>query len=130
MAKKASKRKLEDEEFADVRPAASSKKEPETKSPDEWANATGHLVVQQSLGGKRLKAPDWKHAAASALHGWAVHQHHENTPILLTKADYEAALTAAQKLKQVEVGENEDKRVVHRYVPHKPALSPHMGKGV
>lgn len=40
----------------------------------------------------------WKHDAAAALHSWARYAHDHNKPMELTRADYEAALKAAQTL--------------------------------
>ena len=56
----------------------------------------------------------WKHAAASALHGWKEHAHHENRPMELSAEDYAAALKAV-----------EAPNAQGEYVPHPAALSKH-----
>lgn len=56
------------------------------------------------------------HAAASALHGWHEHEHHEGSPLELSADDYAAALEAAAH-RDLETG---------RYVPHPAALCRHM----
>jgi hypothetical protein len=60
------------------------------------------------------KPEAWKHAAASALHGWAEHAHHEGKPMEIASADYDAALKAIEA-----PGPSGE------YEPHKPALSKH-----
>lgn len=49
----------------------------------------------------------WRHDVASAAHGWAVHAYETGAPLLLSRADYEAAVRDPD-------GE-----------PHAAALSPH-----
>lgn len=64
----------------------------------------------------------WKHDAASALHGWTLHEHQTGKPMRLSLDDYREALKAA--LRPVAKGESAGK-----YVPHGPALSSaHGGK--
>jgi hypothetical protein len=42
-----------------------------------------------------LKSDPSKHAAAEFLHGWSQHEHHyQDAPLLLTRENYEAALSA------------------------------------
>lgn len=60
------------------------------------------------------KPAAWKHAAASALHGWAEHAYHEGKPMELSVEDYDAALKAIEA-----PGPSGD------YEPHKPAMSKH-----
>lgn len=86
-----------------------------------------------------------QHAAASALHGWVEHAHHEGKPIELADDDYAAALAAAFKpvtraldKSGKPTGEPVDSHKAAAdgiptftdYEPHKPALSPHKGKGL
>jgi hypothetical protein len=81
------------------------------KSVGEWAE---ELFPKTPKG--RFHPDFWKHSAASALHGWTLHEHHTGTPMCLSRSDYESALTAAMTL------------CGHVYTPHHAALSPHVGK--
>lgn len=115
-------------------------------------NVTRVAVVGNQSESFELYHP--QHAGAEALHGWKEHAHHEGAPILLTKSDYENALRAAaepvtrvvagfqpntkQAAAGFKPGEKVDSHkaatfgvpVITDYEPHKPALSPHKGKGV
>ena len=69
------------------------------KTPREWfaLNKDGAYLM-------RLTA----HNVAATRHGWAVHRHHAGAPIKLSRADYDAALVAAEQNRT-----------------HTPALSPY-----
>ena len=97
----------------------------ETKTPEEWAGVCGQRRAKTfdetttAINGRPfdvIGAFNWKHEAASVLHGWKRHEHHAGAALLLTRAEYEGALEAASKT---------DAR--GEYLPHKPALSPHKG---
>lgn len=81
--------------------------------PDDWAPICGEAMKVRALSGKRVVQLGWRHAAASALHGWAEHRRQTGAPIRIARGDYEAALAAASQ------------QVSGRYVPHMPALSEH-----
>ncbi|MGB1223789.1 MAG: hypothetical protein ACPHCN_06550, partial [Mycobacterium sp.] len=73
----------------------------ERKTPAEWAAI--------------LNTPDWHHAAAAALHSWALCEHHTGASIRLTEDNYSSACAAAVA-HQGKPGERP------RCVPHGPAL--------
>jgi hypothetical protein len=52
------------------------------------AQKFGQLATPAPDGGKFL----WKHRVAAFLHGWETHEYHEAKPVLLSEADYKAAL--------------------------------------
>lgn len=88
----------------------------DVRSPEDWQRLT---FPTSELG---RTAPDsWKHAAAANLHGWTAHAYHQGEPLQLSRADYDAALTAAVTLVPVEGAEG-----VMTYAPHPAALSPHL----
>ena len=86
-----------------------------------------------------------QHASAAALHGWAEHAHHAGKEIELSEEDYAAALAAAFAPVTRAVGKDgkptgepidsheaaaKGLPTITDYEPHKPALSPHKGKGL
>lgn len=79
------------------------------KTPEQWRD-----IAYKADKRGRQHASVWQHNAASAVHGWAEHAHHEGAPMLLTGEDYYAALVAASQ--PDEKG---------NYVPHRAALSKH-----
>lgn len=83
----------------------------ETKTPNAWRD---ELYPLSATG--RPHPEGWKHSAAEQLHHWRKHEHHAQAAMLLTRADYEAALQAACDCPD------------GKYTPHKPALSPHAGR--
>jgi hypothetical protein len=72
------------------------------RSPRDWAVALGHGPqgkpqladegTKKMLSGPRGSA---EYHVAKAMHGWGEHEFHEGTPMLLTRADFEAALAAS-----------------------------------
>jgi hypothetical protein len=80
---------------ADKKPADA--KGAETKTPDEWARETGHMLSLRQVSGCCEDRGDWRHSAASALHGWVHHQYHAGSAIRITRAAYLAALDAVDK---------------------------------
>lgn len=88
-----------DENTGAVSPSTSS----EQRAPDKWAEL---IYPARSRG--QLHAEFWKHAAAEALHRWKLAEMITGSPLQLSRADYDAAITAANS------GSNP--------VPHKPAL--------
>jgi len=84
------------------------------KSPEDWCFALGLHSRPKLSKDKKLKLADavpcWQHGAANGLHAWQYHEHHAGGPLLMSEADYRAALKAAEKAP---------------YVPHPPALSPY-----
>jgi hypothetical protein len=101
------------------------------KTPDEWCAELGLIKLgkksKPNKDGSRIQitqdVPAWQHNAAGALHGWSLHAYHTGKPLLLTVADYKAALKAAEgpALKDGKVIDPK----AEPYVPHKPAMSPH-----
>lgn len=90
--------------------APKGRRKPEEKAP---------TVKLPSVNDHKAKLPPkqrFLHAAASALHGWHEHEHHEGSPLELSAEDYAAALEAAAH-RDLETG---------RYVPHPAALCKHM----
>jgi hypothetical protein len=95
----------------------------EKRTPEEWAGPCGQRrprrfedtfskvngVPFDSIGEFRDM-----HEAATVIHGWKLHEHHEQKTFELTRSDYEAALKAA--------GETDAKG---QPIPHAPAMSPH-----
>lgn len=72
----------------------------ERLAPAEHAKQTGNVQPFHGLavnGERATERFSWQHAAAAQLHGWAEHEHHEGGPILLTRAEYAAALKAASE---------------------------------
>ena len=91
-----------------------AEKDPNTRTPGGWfhtlkpANETKRDHVQRLM----------EHDVADAAHGWSVHKHHRpEQPLLITRADYEAAVKGANSGLGV-------KGI------HLPACSPERGKGV
>lgn len=79
--------------------------------PHEWAKKTGHYRRGDPRLPQSTDLYDAVHVAADVLHGWSKHRHHfQSAPILLTQADYEAALKAAGEYPVTPA--------------HEPALSP------
>lgn len=84
--------------------------EAEVRTPDEWRAAVFPLS-RSSFGPARNHPDEWRHHAASAIHGWAAHEHHAGEAMALTEADYRSALDVASGNPP--------------YRPHAAALSPH-----
>jgi len=70
-------------------------------TPEEWAKELGRTVAIRITRrvGRITKVgfehkPDPIHAAAATLHGWGAHAFHANTPIRLTREEYEGAIKA------------------------------------
>lgn len=82
----------------------------ELRSVDEWCR----VVFPRPPSGRENRHL-WRHSAAATLHGWQQHEHHTGSPMRLSRADYEAAITAALQ----------PDLTVADYVPHAAALSPH-----
>lgn len=89
---------------------------PEKRAPEQWAKRLGKVGKNPGveINKKARPAPlSWDHAAADQIHGWSLHGQHTTEPLLLERADYEAAL---EKAKAPDAkGE---------YQPHPGALSP------
>jgi len=64
-------------------------------TPGGWAEKCGHMVMARSLAGKSHPACSAAHAAADALHGWSAHLYHSGEPMVMSEADYVAAIEAA-----------------------------------
>jgi hypothetical protein len=82
------------------------------KTPEDWGKKHGHWREVNALIPETQAKSHWKaaHATAEYLHGWADHAYHyENDPLLITEADYVAALEAAANYPNTP--------------PHGPALS-------
>lgn len=62
---------------------------------DQWA---AMLFPPTPRGAPHRNA--WKHAAAAALHNWRMYAHHHNGPMVLSRADYDAALKATETVNQ------------------------------
>jgi len=87
---KTPKRKAEPEAAPVAAPA------PEMLTPEQWAQKLGHVKKAPPFQPQLSAHYSWQHAAADSLHGWAQHAHHyQGEPLLLSQADYEAALDAA-----------------------------------
>jgi len=67
----------------------------ETKTPDEWAFATGQFTMGPKP--RRVKQLSWQHNVAAVVHGWALHEREAQKPIELTKDDYLSAIRAIEK---------------------------------
>jgi hypothetical protein len=132
-------------------PAAEDK-----RSPRDWAIALGHAPTGKPqladegtvkmLSGPRGSA---EYHVAKAMHGWEEHEFHEGTPMLLSRADFEAALkashppdvyvaadgkgttTEAEKAKR-DAWNNPvlDPKMNGNPKPHPAALSKHLGNKV
>lgn len=64
--------------------------------PHEWAEKLGNFRGKDSRLPQSQDFFTPAHAAADFLHGWSKHRHHfQSAPLLITQADYEAALEAA-----------------------------------
>lgn len=92
--------KRSDETRLDTEPANEKPAPGPRHTPDEW----------RLLLGKRAS----HHAAASVLHGWPEHAHHEGAPMRLTEAAYLEAVSEALKMPPT---------------PSPNAVSPHRGRG-
>lgn len=122
----------------------------ETATPNDHAKAMGGVKKVDRAARVNNQPATFDHyhefhAAASALHGWPEHEHHEGKGIQLSREDYEAALRAAAKpvtraldkdgkptgepVDSLEMA-NKGVPTITDYEPHKPALSPHRGKGL
>ncbi len=91
----------------------------ELLSPSDWAKRKGHLKsedvpVNEVLGtGPHYS---WQHACADAAHGWSHHAYHyQAEPLLLSEADYMAAIDAACPKEGLPL-------------QHEPARAPHAPK--
>lgn len=63
--------------------------------PHEWAAKLGHVHARDKRIPQSVDHFSMAHAVADKLHGWSKHAHHyQDKPLLLTQADYEAALAA------------------------------------
>jgi hypothetical protein len=115
-----SKRKLygEPEELATVEQVEEVQPKPEVpkpkaeaKTPREWAAKLGHIVKARTGIPQTFEHASMAHAVADKLHGWSAHEHHyQSTPLMITQADYEAALKAGGEYPVTPA--------------HEPALSP------
>lgn len=77
-------------------PAKAADPEPVKLTPEQWAEKLGQVRKAPQHQPQLRTHYAWQHAAASSLHGWEQHAHHyQNAPLLLTQADYQAALDAA-----------------------------------
>lgn len=100
-----------DDEYQDDAPSVAAAPEPEKRTPHEWAERLGQYKKAHPHMPQLRSHYGWKHAAADSLHGWSLHAHHyQADPLLLTQADYLAALDAAAEY------------------PLKPAHAPALGK--
>lgn len=79
----------------------------ELKSPQEWAERLGQVGQLRVPNGEKF-FKDYRHPMARTIHGWAAHEYHEGSPLLLALDDYQSALKVAEKFP---------------YRPHKPALT-------
>lgn len=95
----------------------------EKRAPEEWAGPCNQRRPRRfedtssTVNGKPFDSIGLfldRHDAAAVMHGWTLHEHHEQKPFELTRADYEAAIEAAGKT---------DER--GQPIPHAPAMSPH-----
>lgn len=69
---------------------------PEMLTPEQWAEKLGHVKKASPFTPQLSTHYSWQHAAADSLHGWAQHAHHyQGAPLMLSQADYQAALEAA-----------------------------------
>ena len=75
---------------------------PDLRSPRDWAVALGHgpsgkPQLKDEGTKKMLSGPrgSVEYHVAKAMHGWEEHEFHEGTPMLLSRADFEAALAAS-----------------------------------
>jgi hypothetical protein len=82
----------------------------ETRAPEVWARE----YFPASDRGRQHKAC-FKHGAAAALHGWALHEHHAGAAMQLTREAYLGAIRAASAAD-------------NNYAPHPAALSPFHGR--
>jgi len=119
-------------------------------TPEEHAKALGGVKTVQRAARVNGEPATFDlfhpfHNGAAALHGWAEHAHHEGKPIQLSGDDYKAALKAAsapitraldkdgkptgEPVDSLEAA-NAGIPTITDYEPHKPALSPHKGKGL
>jgi hypothetical protein len=123
------------------------------RSPRDWALATGNgpkLDLRNRWSGPGMSSPrgSVEHEVAAVLHGWREHEHETNEPLLMTEADYRAALAASHPAdvylkagtkdattdKAEEAARDRDGNpVLHPKhtgvpVPHPAALSPYKGK--
>jgi hypothetical protein len=133
----------------EVAPKAIAPASPDAKtaSPEEHAKALGAVktvtrTARVNSEPETFELHHWQHSAASALHGWDLHAHHEGKPIQISLDDYKAALLAASNpvtralAKDGAAGEPIDSHeaaakgvpVATDYEPHKPALSQHKDK--
>ncbi len=105
-----------DREFVAPEPMAPSQEsetEPEAMpgpahvrlAPEEWRETLFAIT------GELPSADLWKHGAASALHNWGGHAHHQGKPLLLEREAYIAALDAASSTDEK-----------GNYAPHQAAL--------
>jgi len=92
-----------------------AKAEPK-RAPEYWARQLGQLMQVKLLSGQRATVPRPKHAAADALHGWTLHAEQAPEHLIMTRADYEAALVAAARTVPCVDGRS-------HYVPFGPAAS-------
>jgi len=92
-------------------PAAGGSAPAPKRTPEDWAERLGHIKKRDKRIPQSETHPDWQHAAADKGHGWSKHAfHYEKDPLLITQADYEAALEAAASYPTTPL--------------HEPAMSP------
>lgn len=90
---------------------------PEKRTPAEWAAKLGHIHQRDPRLPQSETRPTWQHAVADQLHGWTLHEHHfQGQPLLLSQADYMAALEAGGEYPVTPA--------------HGPALSPALRKEI
>lgn len=131
-------------------PAPDAPKTTDERLPvEELARLTGNVLANAEkyeliINGQRpLPLFTWQHAAAAQLHGWNQHKLDSADPLLLTHAEYEAALKVVeapvarvvgkdgQKGRRLGAGEKltEGESLSQDYEPHDAALSPFAPKG-
>ena len=65
-------------------------------TPSEWREKMGLIRRRDPRLPQSVDIVDWKHQCADLLHGWSQHAYHfQSEPLLISQADYEAALKAA-----------------------------------
>lgn len=92
-------------------PAPAPAPAPVKLQPNEWAAKLGHVRVGDARLPQSSQLFSAAHVVADLLHGWTKHLHHyQSAPLLISQADYEAALKAAGEYPSTPA--------------HEPALSP------
>ncbi len=101
-------------------PPPAPAKESGKRTVDEWAD----LKFPTNKKGHRPRGFA-HHAGAAALHGWALHAHHENAAMVLSEGDYDAAIEAAKAPKPAGKPTTDNPLPREAYKPHRAALSKH-----